>query len=132
VRLVRLALAYFGLVFAVGFALGVARVLWLVPRLGERAAELLEVPVMIAVSYLAARALFARRADVPGPSEAAAAGLLALGLLLSVELTVVLTLRDLTWQEYLAGRDPVAGAVYLASLVLFAVMPVLVLPRSAD
>jgi len=132
VRLVRLALAYFGLVLAVGFALGVGRVVWLVPRLGERTAELLEVPVMIAVSYLAARALFARRADVSGPSEAVGAGLLALGLLLSVELTVVLTLRDLTWQEYLAGRDPIAGAVYLASLVLFAVMPVLVLPRSAD
>lgn len=131
-RLVRLALSYFAIVFGVGFALGVVRVLWLVPRLGERAAELLETPVMVAVSYLAARVLFARRPVPLGRREAATAGLLALALLLAVELTVVLALRGLTWEEYLAGRDPVAGAVYLASLALFAVMPVLVLPWSTS
>jgi hypothetical protein len=133
VRLVRLGLAYFAIVFAVGLALGFVRVLWLVPRLGERAAELLEAPVMVAVSYLAARTVFARPGRRPvGPYAAARAGLLALGLLVVVELTVVLTLRGLTWDEYVSGRDPVPGAVYLASLVLFALMPVLVVRRRRE
>ena len=40
----RLALAYFASVFFIGFALGVARTLWIAPRLGERVAELVEFP----------------------------------------------------------------------------------------
>jgi hypothetical protein len=129
VRLVRLALAYFGLVFAVGFALGVVRVLWLVPRVGERSAELIEAPVMVLASYLAARALFGRAAVGLSREGAARAGLLALGLLVVVELTVVLSLRGLTWDEYVSQRDPVSGTVNLGSLVLFALMPVLVALR---
>jgi len=38
----------------------------------------------------------------------------------------VLGLRKLTIGEYVAGRDPVAGAVYLVLLVHFALMPLLV------
>jgi hypothetical protein len=38
---VKAACLYFGLVFAAGFALGVIRVLLLVPRLGVRTAELI-------------------------------------------------------------------------------------------
>jgi hypothetical protein len=41
----------------------------------------------------------------------------------------VLRLRDLTIGEYLAGRDPVAGTVYIAMLGVFAVMPLLVARR---
>ena len=48
---------YFGVVFGAGFALGTMRVLWLVPRLGERWAELLEMPVMGLVMFAAARGM---------------------------------------------------------------------------
>lgn len=57
---------YFALVFAVGFALGAVRVLWLVPRLGERAAELLEAPFMLAASFFFARWVVRR---LPGESR---------------------------------------------------------------
>ena len=46
---------YFALVFAAGFALGTMRTLWVMPRLGARTAELIEQPVMLGVSILAAR-----------------------------------------------------------------------------
>lgn len=47
--------AYFLIVFGVGFVLGIARTLWLVPRFGVRWAELLEIPVMLLAIYWAAR-----------------------------------------------------------------------------
>ena len=120
---VRAGLAYFGLVFAAGFLLGTLRVLWLAPRVGERTAELAETPLMLAVSLLAARWVV-RRFQVPATAAARLrVGVLALALLLSCELTVVLAVRGLSFGEYLATRDPVSGAVYLASLLAFAAMP---------
>jgi hypothetical protein len=52
-------------------------------------------------------------------------GLLARGLLLLTEFTFVLWIRGLTLREYRASRDPVSGGVYLLSLGLFAIMPLL-------
>lgn len=46
---------YFLIVFADGFVLGVVRTVSLVPRIGVRWAQLLEMPVMLAVIYWAAR-----------------------------------------------------------------------------
>ena len=50
-------------------------------------------------------------------------GAVALGLLLFVEFTVVLSLRGLSIPEYVSSRDPIAGSVYLLLLALFAGMP---------
>jgi hypothetical protein len=120
---------YFALTFGAGFMLGAARVLWLAPRLGERTAELLESPVMLVVTIFAARWVI-RRLRVPlAPAVRLAMGLVALALLLSVELSVVLWLRGLTIDQYFARRDPLAGAVYVAMLAVFAVMPLLVARR---
>src|SRR4029453_12356674 len=52
---------YFALVFGAGFVVGFVRVLWLVPRVGERTAELLEAPLMLAVTIVAARSVVQRR-----------------------------------------------------------------------
>lgn len=130
-RIAAAGAAYFALAFAAGFALGTIRVLAVVPRIGERAAELVEAPLMLAVVVAAAR--FVVRRFVPGAPAAArlAVGLLGVALLLAVEFTVVLALRGLSPAEYFAGRDPVAGAVYLALLALFAAMPALVERRAA-
>ena len=48
------------------------------------------------------------------------------GLLLVAEFSLVLWLRGLTFRDYLASRDPVAGTVYIVMLGLFAIMPLLV------
>ena len=117
---------YFAVVFGAGFVLGPIRILWVVPRLGERTAELLEAPIMLGVIFLAARWIVGRFVVPPTPSRRLAVGFLALGLGLVVEFTVVLRLRGLTIGEYFASRDPVAGTVYAASLALFALMPLLV------
>jgi|SRR5579864_2283464 len=133
-RILKAGALYFALVFGVGFVLGTARVLWIVPRLGTRAAELAESPVMLIVSFFAARWVVRRLA---GRGEALTTlmrlgvGLVALGLLVAAELLFVLRLRGLTIGEYAASRDPLLGTVYLASLTAFAVMPLLVARRTA-
>lgn len=59
-------------------------------------------------------------------------GLLAAGLLLVAEFTLVLRLRGLALEDYLASRDPVSGSAYYASVLLLALFPLLVnRPRAA-
>jgi len=120
---------YFALVFGAGFVLGPIRILWLVPRVGERTAELMETPIMLGVIVLAARWIARRVAGPPTPPRLLCVGFVGLGLLLVVEFTVVLWLRGLTIGEYFAKRDPVAGTVYIMMLGVFAVMPLLVARR---
>ena len=61
---------YFVLVFGAGFVLGPIRILWLVPRVGERTAELIEAPIMLVVIVLAARWIARRLAAPPTPHTA--------------------------------------------------------------
>jgi hypothetical protein len=119
------AAVYFVLVFGAGFALGPVRVLWLVPRVGERTAELLEAPVMFAVILLSSR-FVTKRFGVRSSAARLVVGVAALALVLLLELTVVLGLRGLTLSEYVDSRDPVAGAVYCGLLVWLAAAPLLV------
>jgi len=119
---------YFALVFGAGFVLGPIRILWLVPRFGIRLAELMETPIMLVMVILAARRVV-RRFTLPPTFSRLGVGLIALGLLLVAEFTLVLRLRGLTIAEYLANRDPVSGTVYYAMLGVFAVMPLLVARR---
>ncbi len=128
-RIVKAALSYFTIVFGTGFALGAIRVPLLVPRLGERVAELVETPFMLLAIVLAARWVVRRFVLPPDAGSRLATGGLALALLLAVEFSVVLSLRGLSIPDYIAQRDPLAGAVYAASLLLFALMPLLLRRR---
>lgn len=128
-RVLKAGALYFTLVFAAGFVLGPVRELWAVPRFGATAAELMEMPLMLAAIVLVARWTVRRLAVPPAPSARLGMGLIALGLLLAAELVLVGRLRGLSVTEYLAGKESVAGAVYVLALGLFAVMPALVGPR---
>jgi hypothetical protein len=125
-HILKSGLLYFALTFGAGFVLGPIRILWAVPRFGERTAELMEAPIMLLVTILAARWVIRRPTAPTTKSGRLGVGLVALGLLFAAEFTVVLWLRGLSVGEYVANRDPVAGVVYLVMLVLFGVMPVLV------
>jgi hypothetical protein len=117
---------YFAIVFGAGFVLGPIRILWAVPRFGPRMAELMEMPIMLAVIIVAAR-WTVRRLGVPAvPARRLGMGSVALALLLAVEFTLALRLRGLSIPDYVASLDPVAGPVYAGALGAFAVMPLLV------
>lgn len=117
---------YFALVFGAGFILGPMRLLWSVPRFGTRTAELMEMPIMLMVTIVAARWVIRRLGVPPTVSARLGMGGIALGLLLAAEFALVLRLRGLSIDEYLASRDPVSGTVYYAMLGVVAVMPLLV------
>jgi hypothetical protein len=131
VQILKAGALYFALVFGAGFVLGTVRTLWVVPRIGTRMAELLEEPIMLVIIILAARWVVRRFAVSPKASSLLSIGGIALGLMLVAEFTFVAWLRGLSVRDYLAGRDPVAGTVYYAMLVLFAIVPLLAARRSA-
>jgi hypothetical protein len=122
-RTLKAGALYFGLVFAAGFLLGIPRVLWVVPRVGTRTAELIESPIMLVVIIFAARWVVRRFALPPTLAARLGPGFMALVLMLAAEFTVVLKVQRLTMARYAAGRDPVAGMVYILMLLAFAVMP---------
>ena len=76
-RILKAAGLYFALVFAAGFVLGTIRVLLSVPRVGTRTAELIETPILILISLLAARWIIRRFAVPPSATERIVIGLVA-------------------------------------------------------
>lgn len=120
---IKAGLAYFALVFGAGFVLGALRVTLLVPQLGERIAELAEMPIMLVVILISARFVVRHFAVPPSMPARLGSGLLALVLLLTAELVLAVILQERSLADYVASRDPVSGSVYLAMLVLFALMP---------
>ena len=122
-NVLKAALLYVALVFGAGFALGPVRLLWAVPRFGVRTAELMEMPIMLVVTIVAARWVI-RRLGVPPTARARLGmGCAAFGLLLVAEFGLVLHLRGLSIQEYFASRDPVSGTAYYLMLGVVAVLP---------
>jgi hypothetical protein len=125
-EVVKAGVLYFALVFGAGFVLGTIRTLWVVPRFGTRMAELIEMPLILVVTIVAAR-WTALRLSVPIMwSARLEMGCIALVLMLIAEFGFVLWIRSLSIKKYFATRDPVSGAAYYLLLIVFAIMPRLV------
>ena len=125
-KILKAGLLYFILVFGAGFILGPIRLLLLVPHTGTRMAELIEMPIMIAVIIIAAGWIVRHFSLSPAVISRLGMGFTALSLLLLAEFTLVLWLRGMSINEYLATRDPVSGTAYYLSLAVFAIMPLIV------
>ena len=124
---VRAGVLYFALVFSAGFFLGALRVTLLVPRVGVRIAELTEAPLMLLVTLLAARFVIRRLSLPTSVTTRLLTGLVALGLLLAAEIAVATILQGQSLSGYIKSRDPVSGAVYVALLCVFALMPAILM-----
>ncbi len=117
------AIAYWGIVFGCGFAFGTVRTLWLVPLLGSRYAELLEMPLMAVAIALTSRWITHRFPQLDTTAKQLGVGLLALVLMLGAEIGVGVGLRGLSVLESLLNRDPISGTAYYLLLGLFALLP---------
>jgi hypothetical protein len=118
---------YFAIVFGAGFALGAVRVGLLAPAAGEMTATLIELPVILALSWLAC--LFAlRRLPVearPGPRLLM--GAVAFVLLIAAEIALGLGLMNRSLAAQLQEMASPPALTGLAGQFLFALFPVIAL-----
>ena len=119
------AFGYAAAVFAAGVALGTLRALVVAPRIGEAAAVLAEVPVMLALSFLAARWAAARWAVPPRIGPRLIMGGLAFALLMAFEAALAILCFGLTLEEHLLRLLRPAARPGLAAQFAFAAMPAL-------
>lgn len=124
-RILRLAAAYWALVFTLGFALGAIRTLWLAPQIGAEVAVLAEQVPMLTASWLVARALL-RRWPLPSQGAALAMGAAAFALLMIAECALAVLLFGQTPAIWAASLTTPAGALGLAGQLGFSLVPGLV------
>lgn len=117
------ALRYFGLVFAAGFALGVLRRLVLLRWCGETAAVLIELPVILAISWWVSRWILARRGGEWGASPRLAMGGFALLFLLVAEAVLASTLGGASLLEHLRSYRQAPQWIGLPGQSAFALIP---------
>ena len=121
-----LGLRYFAGVFAIAFALGTIRTLWLAPAIGAVAAVAIEVPIIWAVSWWWARRLLARQPL--GLAGRAVMGGTAFGWLMLAEFALALAFGRAPG-AFLAAFFTPAGLIGLVGQVGFAALPLLMKPR---
>ena len=123
-RLVPAALAYVLPVFAVAFVLGALRVTFIAPRLGPLAAVALEVPLVLALSWLVAGRVLRRWPLTPRLGMA----LLSFLILMLLELATALAFGQTPGQFVTAMATP-PGALGLAGQTGFGLIPLVRQPK---
>lgn len=113
--------AYFVTVFAAGFVLGVLRTLVLVPLLGELAAVLVELPLILTIAWLACTRIL-RRWPL-SPRSALGMGAIAFLLLMAAEAGLSTLLAGRSLAEHLALYSQLPHQLGLAGQLVFALFP---------
>ncbi len=129
--MLKAAALYFALVFGAGFVFGTLRVLFVLPRVGERVAELLEAPLMLIVILFAARWTARKFAHASESLLLLEAGVIAALMVLLADVGVGVGLRGMSPAQVFTKRDAVSGTVYYLMLCAFALMPYLFARRAA-
>lgn len=123
---------YFLLVFAAGFALGILRTLLLAPLLGDMLAVLLELPIILLISWHVCRRVIKNFAVPTTLIARISMGLTALALLLGAEvlLSVILLGRSVT--QHLELYQSPTGLTGFAGQIVFALFPGIQLVVTSD
>ncbi len=116
-------LVYFAVVFAVAFVAGVVRVLVVAPAVGAVGAVLLELPVILAVSWWVCGHLLKRFDLGNRPVERLVMGLVAFVVLQAAEMLLAVLAFGQSPAQYVAAFATLAGGLGLAGQIAFAVIP---------
>lgn len=116
-------LAYGAIAFAAGFALGTVRVLWVAPNFGPIAATLLELPLMLAISWFLVASLIAWSRLDAATAPRVIMGLAGLVLLLALETGVGLLLFGRSLADQLAEYWTAPAQIGLLAQLVFAAIP---------
>lgn len=117
--------AYFAIVYAIGFVLGTIRTLLLMPRVGLLAAIVIELPLLLGASWLICRWLTQALALPATSGPRIAMGLVAFALLLAAEAALSMLLIGETFAQHLASYRGLPQLLGLAGQILFALFPLL-------
>jgi hypothetical protein len=120
---IRAGSVYFAIVFAAGFVLGTGRTLWVVGAVGEVAAVLIELPIILAISWFACARVVRRYAVPQNARDGALMGATALLLLMIAELGLAVFLFGRPPAEFATSLATPAGALGLAGQIAFATFP---------
>jgi hypothetical protein len=127
----RFAALYAAIVFAFGFALGAVRTLFVTPVTGEFVAVLIEIPVMLVLSWIVAARIFPGRGLAPG--QGIEIGLTSFLLLQMAESLLFGAFGPYTYVDnvlyYLGDLSP-ARLAGLIGQILFAAIPFIQIARS--
>jgi hypothetical protein len=102
------------------------------PAVGLTNALLIEMPIMAAVSFLAARFVLDRMPEAKAPGDRLFVGCAAFMLLIIAEEAMTRILRGISIFTLWADFEPLAAIANIVGLGLFMVMPLLVGRRQAQ
>jgi hypothetical protein len=124
-RAVAAGFAYFGIIFTLGFVLGVLRTLFVLPLVGETAAVIIELPIILGLAWIVCRRLVRQFRLPPMLAARLVMGMVAFALLMIAELSVSVLLGARSPGEHLALYRQVPHLLGLAGQVAFALFPAL-------
>ncbi|GJL97744.1 MAG: hypothetical protein DHS20C06_15610 [Hyphobacterium sp.] len=119
---IKLGAFYAASIFLVGFALGTLRVLVIAPRFGELLAVLIELPIILGLSWVVFGWL-ARRHNPPLSSARCMISITAFVVLIGLEALSAAFVTDGGVMAFIANWLTLAGALGLAGQVGFALIP---------
>ena len=129
-RAILAGVAYFSIMFAIGFVLGTVRVMVLAPALGEWGAAFAELPIMLGISWVTAAWLIARLRVAQTSTARLVMGLAAFALLMIAEVLLGIGLFGRTLSEQLGAMTEGAGLAGLLGQVAFAAFPLAQLAKT--
>jgi len=126
----RAGFVYFALVFTAGFVLGTIRIFITLPHLGPTLAVLVEIPVILAICWFAAKWIVGKLAVPAVIADRLVMGFAAFAFLMFAEFVLAIAGFGLTLVGSLRVLATPQGAIGLASQMFFALFPYLLLRRS--
>ena len=117
--------AYFSLVFATGFALGILRMLVIAPATGDLGAVVIELPIMLAVSWMACGWAMRRLAVSGRAIDRISMGTFAFLLLMVAEALVSILFADRNLANHIALYKTLPAIIGLFGQIAFALFPLL-------
>ena len=121
----RAGFVYFGIVFTIGFVLGAIRVLAVVPRIGELFAVLIELPLMLAASWIVCKSLIAHFQVLADIVDRAIMGASAFAFLLVSEVALSTYVFGNPIESTFMNYQTIHGFVGICGQLAFAAFPML-------
>lgn len=122
---VKAGITYFAIVYAAGFILGTIRVFFVIPRLGEFSSVIIELPIMLAVSWMICGLLLTRFSVPNRWRSRLTMAIIAFALLMIAETILSLLLVGKSIGEHLVAYASPQGALGLAGQLVFAALPII-------